>query len=194
MNASRIRTPSTKVPFVLPRSSRRRSPPSTRSLVEEAKRRNIPTLRLNDQSLVQLGWGVHQQRIQATLYHHGCPARRSLMTGDGRAWLAAQPLGESAREQVTIALALIDALETQLVPLDRELRAYARRLPGFGGSSNAHLWKNFLRTPATVWSDHDIVRVTLVAPRLDVIWRISGAGRAAYRLPDDRAVSVDVRR
>lgn len=41
--------------------------PSTRSLVEEAKRRGIPTLRLNDQSLVQLGWGVHQQRIQATI-------------------------------------------------------------------------------------------------------------------------------
>src|SRR3954470_12562929 len=41
-----------------------------------------------------------QRRIQAVLYHHGCPPRRSLMTGDGRAWLAAQPLGESAREQV----------------------------------------------------------------------------------------------
>jgi len=41
--------------------------PSTRSLVEEAKRRGIPTLRLNDRSLVQLGWGVHQKRIQATV-------------------------------------------------------------------------------------------------------------------------------
>jgi cyanophycin synthetase len=41
--------------------------PSTRSLVEEAKRRGIPTMRLNDMSLVQLGWGVHQQRIQATV-------------------------------------------------------------------------------------------------------------------------------
>ncbi len=41
--------------------------PSTRSLVDEAKRRGIPTLRLNTQSLVQLGWGVHQQRIQATV-------------------------------------------------------------------------------------------------------------------------------
>jgi cyanophycin synthetase len=41
--------------------------PSTRSLVEEAKRRGIPTLRLNERSLVQLGWGVHQQRIQATV-------------------------------------------------------------------------------------------------------------------------------
>ena len=52
------------------------------------------------------------------------------MSGDGRAWLAAQPLGESAREQVTIALAMIDALETQIAPLDRELRAYARRQAG----------------------------------------------------------------
>jgi len=71
-----------------------------------------------------------QQRIQAVLYHHGCPPRRSLMVGDGRAWLAAQPLSESAREQVTIALAMIDALELQIAPLDRELRAYARRQVG----------------------------------------------------------------
>jgi transposase len=71
-----------------------------------------------------------QQRIQAVLYHHGCPQRRSLMTVDGRAWLAAQPLPESAREQVTVALALIDALEAQIAPLDQELRAYARRQAG----------------------------------------------------------------
>src|SRR5437660_9504173 len=29
-----------------------------------------------------------QQRIQAVLYHHGCPQRRALMVGDGREWLA----------------------------------------------------------------------------------------------------------
>lgn len=40
--------------------------PSTASIIEEAKSRNIPILRLNDYSLVQLGWGVYQQRIQAT--------------------------------------------------------------------------------------------------------------------------------
>src|SRR5881398_1581678 len=71
-----------------------------------------------------------QQRIQATLYHHGCPQRRSLLTGDGRAWLAAQPLRDPAREQLTVALAMIDALEVQIAPLDRELRAYARRQVG----------------------------------------------------------------
>ncbi len=40
--------------------------PSTGSLVEEADSRGIPFIRLNDQSLVQLGYGVYQKRIQAT--------------------------------------------------------------------------------------------------------------------------------
>ena len=40
--------------------------PSTGSLVDEAKHRDIPFIRLNEQSLVQLGYGVHQKRIQAT--------------------------------------------------------------------------------------------------------------------------------
>src|SRR5215210_213645 len=35
--------------------------------------------------------GEWQQRIQAVLYHHGCPQRRALMTGDGREWLAQLP-------------------------------------------------------------------------------------------------------
>ena len=71
-----------------------------------------------------------QQRIQATLYHHGCPQRRALMVGDGREWLAAQPLPAPAREQVTVATAMIDAIEAQIAPLDKELRAYARRQVG----------------------------------------------------------------
>lgn len=40
--------------------------PSTGSIVEEADSRDIPYIRLNDQSLVQLGYGIHQKRIQAT--------------------------------------------------------------------------------------------------------------------------------
>src|SRR3954451_23525391 len=74
--------------------------------------------------------GEWQQRIQAVLYHHGCPQRRSLMTGEGHQWLAAGRLPVTAREQVTVALAVIDALDGQLAPLDSELRAYARRQPG----------------------------------------------------------------
>jgi transposase len=71
-----------------------------------------------------------QQRAQAVLYHHGCPQRRRLMEGDGREWLASQPLPETAREQITVAMAMIDALERQIAPLDRELRPYARRQTG----------------------------------------------------------------
>jgi cyanophycin synthetase len=41
--------------------------PSTGSIVEEAMRRKIPWIRLNRHSLVQLGYGKNQQRIQATV-------------------------------------------------------------------------------------------------------------------------------
>ena len=41
--------------------------PSTASLVRAAEERDIPWLRLNDYSLVQLGHGRYQQRIQATI-------------------------------------------------------------------------------------------------------------------------------
>ncbi len=71
-----------------------------------------------------------RQRIQAALYHHGCPQRRQLMVGDGRDWLAVQPLPQTAREQVTVALAMIDALDLQMRPIEKELRAYARRQAG----------------------------------------------------------------
>ena len=41
--------------------------PSTQAIVEEAVSRDIPFLRLNAASLVQLGQGVHQKRIRATM-------------------------------------------------------------------------------------------------------------------------------
>lgn len=41
--------------------------PSTGSIVEEAQNRGIPWIRLNRHSLVQLGYGVNQRRIQATV-------------------------------------------------------------------------------------------------------------------------------
>ena len=76
--------------------------------------------------------GEWQQRIHAVLYHHGVPQRRGLglLTADGRAWLACRPLPRTAREQVIVALAMIDKLDAQLAPIDKELRAYARRQPG----------------------------------------------------------------
>ncbi len=48
-------------------AQRRALGPSTASLVRAAEDRGIPWLRLNEQSLVQLGYGKYQQRIQATI-------------------------------------------------------------------------------------------------------------------------------
>jgi cyanophycin synthetase len=48
-------------------AQRRALGPSTAALVRAAEQRGIPWLRLNDQSLVQLGHGKYQQRLQATV-------------------------------------------------------------------------------------------------------------------------------
>jgi cyanophycin synthetase len=48
-------------------AQRRQLGPSTASLVHAAEARDIPWLRMNEQSLVQLGYGKYQQRVQATI-------------------------------------------------------------------------------------------------------------------------------
>ena len=74
--------------------------------------------------------GEWQQRMHAVLYHHGVPQRSGLISEGARAWLQGLTLPATAREQTTVALAMVDALDAQLGPIDRELRAYARRQPG----------------------------------------------------------------
>jgi transposase len=71
-----------------------------------------------------------QQRIQAQLYHHGVPRRRQLLTAENRAWLEQLELPEAARLQIEVALRMIDQLRAELEPIERELRAFARRQPG----------------------------------------------------------------
>lgn len=41
--------------------------PTTRSIVEAAERRGIPAMRLDEDSLVQLGWGKYQRRIRGSI-------------------------------------------------------------------------------------------------------------------------------
>jgi transposase len=74
--------------------------------------------------------GEWLQRIQAVLYHHGLPPRRDLLTRENRGWVARLPLPAAAREQVTVALQVIDAVDVELAPLDKQLRSYARRQAG----------------------------------------------------------------
>ena len=44
--------------------------PSTQAILDEANLRDIPWIRLNEASLVQLGHGIHQKRIRATMTSH----------------------------------------------------------------------------------------------------------------------------
>lgn len=41
--------------------------PSTQAIIDEAESRDIPWIRLNQHSLVQLGQGIHQRRVRATM-------------------------------------------------------------------------------------------------------------------------------
>ena len=52
--------------FIL-RAERTAFGPSTQAILDEAVSRDIPWIRLNRHSLVQLGQGVHQKRIRATM-------------------------------------------------------------------------------------------------------------------------------
>jgi hypothetical protein len=73
------------------------------------------------------------ERIQATLFHHGVSGAPARLLGEsGREFLAGLELPDSARERIEVAVSMIAATEAQLTPLERELRAFARRQAGFG--------------------------------------------------------------
>jgi transposase len=73
------------------------------------------------------------ERIHAALVHHGVPAGEvpaKLLGREGRAFLAHVQLPTQARERIEIALALVDAIDARLAPLERELAQLARRQRG----------------------------------------------------------------
>ncbi len=71
-----------------------------------------------------------QQRLQAQLFHQGVAAGLRPRTRAGRVALAEAELSPAGRELVALALRMIDAIDRELAPLDRELRSFARRQPG----------------------------------------------------------------
>ena len=68
-------------------------------------------------------------RIQATLFHHGIAnVPEQLLRANGRAFLHALELPPAAGQRIEIALAIIDEIDHQLLPVERELgRVAARR-------------------------------------------------------------------
>ena len=71
------------------------------------------------------------QRVQATLFHHGVDgAPKQLRSAAGREFLERLELPAADRERIEVALEMVDALDRQLAPIERELRALARRQRG----------------------------------------------------------------
>jgi transposase len=74
--------------------------------------------------------GEWQQRIQAVLHHHGCPQRRALMTREGaRGWPGSR-CSRSRASRSPWRSRWSTRSTSKLAPIDRELRACARRQPG----------------------------------------------------------------
>jgi transposase len=72
-----------------------------------------------------------RQRIQATLFHFGHPSLPDGIAGaEARDWVAGRGLPAEARERIEVALAMIEAIEGQLSPLEAELRRFSRHQPG----------------------------------------------------------------
>lgn len=72
-----------------------------------------------------------RQRIQATLFHLGLPCLPAGVGGErARQWLSTLELPDAARERIEVCLVMIDALEQQIAPLERELRSYSKRQRG----------------------------------------------------------------
>ena len=57
------------------------------------------------------------------------------------------------------------------------LRSFARRLPGFSGSSPEHLWRNFLDFHAAVDMEDERVVVRCGRPPLHLVLSITGMTR-----------------
>jgi transposase len=89
-----------------------------------------------------------QQRLHAVLFHHGLPCPdHALLTQATRSWLEQLALPQASRLQVATALRQIDQLDLELDPLERWLRAFARRQPGCRALIDRHYGIGMLLAP-----------------------------------------------
>jgi transposase len=73
---------------------------------------------------------THKQRIHAQLFHNGYPQISNLDSMEGRAHLEDMELPAAARKVVDLSLAMIEHINEELAPIEKELRAYARSQAG----------------------------------------------------------------
>ncbi len=91
--------------------------PTTAALVAEAKRRDIPVVRLNQQSLLRLGWGRHQKILRASI------------TGD-TSLIAVETAGDKDLAKTLLAAAGVPVPRGAVVRTAEEAVMAAARLRG----------------------------------------------------------------
>jgi transposase len=102
-----------------------------------------------------------RQRIQATLFHLGQPSLPEGVAGDrAREWLEGRELPAAARERIEVGLSMIEALEAQIAPIERELRRFARNQPGCRAIVKAHFGIGELTAPVLVAELGDATRLS----------------------------------
>lgn len=94
---------------------RRALGPSTRALVDVARRRGIPVERLNGQSLIRLGWGARQRLLRASVT-------------DRTGLIAADLAGDKAQAKAMLAAIGCPIAEGEVVRTSSEALRAARRL------------------------------------------------------------------
>src|SRR5256712_3018038 len=96
-------------------SERRAFGPSTQAIIDAAATRDIPWIRLNDQSLVQLGQGRYQKRVRATM---------TSMTGA----LSVDIAGDKKLTTQLLAAAGLPVPRSEIVRSDAEAAEAGRRI------------------------------------------------------------------
>lgn len=71
-----------------------------------------------------------QQRMHAQLFHQGVPPGLKLWSRAGRARLDETQLSPAGRQLIETGVRMLDYLDNEITPLDRELASFARRQPG----------------------------------------------------------------
>jgi transposase len=130
---------------------------------------------------------THKQRIHAQLFHNGYPHISNVDSMEGRAHLEDMELPAAARKVVDLSLAMIEHINEELAPIEKELRAYARSQAGCKALMMAHYGVGELTNVALLSELGDTRRFSsskkaVRYPGMDITVHSSDDKRAAGKL------------
>jgi transposase len=122
-----------------------------------------------------------KQRIQATLFHQGLPSLTLNRKGLSR--LPELELSPAGQTSIKLAMRMIEALEAELKPLERQLWEFARRIPACRALMAAHYGIGLLTAVTIVAEYGDASRVSSSAKAV----RSAGLDITVWESDDKRA-------